>query len=227
MSTPASSGRRAASKSSASTSGAYGRAALHLVGGAAQRVEPERLRLGEHSLDEASLADPERAGHEQRTAIGGRGTPQRGGRRGELTLTPFDGSVEESTHVDRRATRELALKRLRLLGGLGAEPRELVAQQAELARGGRPVVARHVPAHERAVGLLVGGILAEHVVPPALGAHHREAALAQPRARAERPLLVGLVGQQLAAVGGIVAVLEALNIGGHLGVRGELDHSAA
>ena len=161
------------------------RAALHLVGGAAQRVEPERLRLGEHRLDEAGLADPERAGHEQRTAIGGRGTPQRGGRRGELTLTPFDRSVEESTHVDRRATRELALKRERLLRGLGAEPRELVAQQAELARGGRPVAARHVPAHERAVRLLVGGILAQHVVPPALGAHHRRGG-ARAAARAGR-----------------------------------------
>ena len=66
------------------------RAALLLVGGAAQRVKAERLRLGEHSLDEARLADPERARDEQRAAIGGRGTPQRAGRRGELTLTPFD-----------------------------------------------------------------------------------------------------------------------------------------
>ena len=181
------------------------RAALLLVGGAAQRVKAELLRLGEHGLDEARLADPERARHEQRTAIGGRGTPQRGGRRGELALTPFDGSVEEPNRADRRAARELALERQRLLGGLRAEPRELVAQQAELARGGRPVAARHVPAHERAVGLLVGGVLAQHLVPAALGAHHREAALAQPRARAERPLLVGLVGQQLAAVGGVVA----------------------
>ena len=203
------------------------RAALLLVGGAAQRVEAELLRLGEHGLDEARLADPERARDEQRAAVGGRGAPQRGGRRGELALTPFDRGVEEPGRADRRAARELALERQRLLGGLRAEPRELVAQQAELARGGRPVAARHVSAHERAVGLLVGGILAQHVVPAALGAHHREAALAQPRARAERPLLVELVGQQLAAVGGIVAALEALDVGRHLGGRGELDHAAA
>ena len=63
------------------------------------------------------------------------------------------------------------------------------------------------------------------LLPAALGAQHREAALAQPRARAERPLLVGLVGQQLAAVGGVVAALEALDVGRHLGGRGELDHA--
>jgi hypothetical protein len=77
------------------------------------------------------------------------------------------------------------------------------------------------------VGLLVAWVLAQHVVPAALGAHHREAALAQPRPRAEGPLLVGLVGQQLAAVRGIVAALEALDVRGHLGGRGELDQSAA
>ena len=36
------------------------RAALLLLGGAAQRVKAELLRLGEHSLEEARLADPER-----------------------------------------------------------------------------------------------------------------------------------------------------------------------
>ena len=135
--------------------------------------------------------------------------------------------MEEPSRANRRTARELALERQRLLGRLRAEPRELVAQQAELTRGSRPVAARHVAAHERAVGLLVGGVLAQHLLPAALGAHHREAALAQPRARAESPLLVRLVGQQLAAVGGVVAALEALDVGAHLGVRGELDHSAA
>ena len=71
------------------------RAALLLVGGAAQRVKAELLRLGEHSLDEARLADPQRARDEQRAAIAGRGTLKRAERRGELSLTPFDGSVEE------------------------------------------------------------------------------------------------------------------------------------
>ena len=47
------------------------------------------------------------------------------------------------------------------------------------------------------------------------------------RARAESPLLVRLVGQQLAAVGRVLAGLEALDVGGHLGGRGELDHPAA
>src|SRR5437763_2186892 len=169
------------------------RAALLLVGGAAQRVEAELLRLGEHGLDEARLADTERARDEQRAAIGGGGTLKSAERRGELSLAPFDGSVEEPSGADRRAASELALERQRLLGGLRAEPRELVAQQAELARGGWPVAARCAAAHERAVGLLVSGVLAKHLLPAALGAHHREAALAQPRARAERPLLVGLV----------------------------------
>ncbi len=109
--------------------------------------------------------------------------------------------MEKAGGADRRAAGELPLERQRLLGGLRAEPGELFTQEAELARGGRFVAARDVAAHERAVGVLVGGILAQHLVPPALGAHHRETALAQPRAWAEQPLLVGLVGQQLAAVG--------------------------
>ena len=77
------------------------------------------------------------------------------------------------------------------------------------------------------MGLLVGGVLAQHLLPAALRAHHREAALAQPRARAQRPVLVGVVGQQLTAVGRVVAAFEALDIGGHLGGRGQLHHSAA
>ena len=112
------------------------RAALLLVGGAAQRVKAELLRLGEHSLDEARLADPQRARDEQRAAIARRGTLQRAERRGELSLTPFDGSVQEPSRADRRAAGELALQRQRLLGRLRADPRELVAQQAELAGGG-------------------------------------------------------------------------------------------
>jgi hypothetical protein len=90
-----------------------------------------------------------------------------------------------------------------------------------------PVAARHAAAHERAVSLLVGGVLAQHLLPAPLRAQCREAALAQARARPEGPLLVGLVGQQLAAVGGVVATLEALDVDGDLGPRGQRDHSAA
>ena len=203
------------------------RPALLLAGGTAQRVEVELLGLGEHGLDETRLADPERARDEQRAAVCGRGAPERGGRGAELAFTPFDRGMEEPDGADRRAARQFALERQRLLGGLGAQPRELVAQEAELARGGRPVAARHVSAHECAVGPLVGWVLGQHVVPATLRAHHREAALPQARARGEQPLLVGLVGQQLAAVGRIVAGLEALDIGGHLSGRRELHHSAA
>ena len=46
------------------------------------------------------------------------------------------------------------------------------------------------------------------------------------RARAKCPLLVEVIGQQLATVGGIVAAVEALDVGAHLRVRGELHHSA-
>ena len=203
------------------------RVALLLVSGAAQGVEAERLRLAEHGLDEAGLADPERARDEQRAAVGGRRAPERAERRGELPLAPFDRSVEEPGRPDRRPARELALERQRLRGGLRADPRELVAQEAELARGGRPVAARDVLAHACAVGLLVGGILAQHVLPAGLGAQRREAALAQLRAGRDRPLRVELVGQQLAAVGGVVAALEALDVGGHLGGRGELYDATA
>ena len=51
--------------------------ALLLVGSPAQRVKAEFLRLGEHGLDDAGLADPERARDEQRAALGGRGMLQR------------------------------------------------------------------------------------------------------------------------------------------------------
>jgi pimeloyl-ACP methyl ester carboxylesterase/DNA-binding CsgD family transcriptional regulator len=190
-------------------------------------VKAELLRLGEHCLNDARLADPKRAGDEQRAAIGGRGMLQRDGRRRQLVLTPFDRRVEEPGRADGRAARELPLERQRVLGGLRAEPRELVTQQAELASGGRPVATRRMSAHEGAMGLLVGWVRAEHVVPAALGAHHFEASLTQPRARAEGPLLVRLVGQQLAPVGGIVTALEALDVRGHLGGRAELDQSAA
>ncbi len=76
------------------------------------------------------------------------------------------------------------------------------------------------------MGLLVGRILAQHIVPATPGAHHLQAALAQPRARGECPFLVGRVGQQLAAVRGVIAALEALDVGAHLGGRGELDQTA-
>ena len=101
-------------------------------------------------------------------------------RQRELALASFHGGVEEPGRPNRRAARELALQRQRLLGGLRAEPRQLLAQQSELARRGRPVAACHVAAHERPVSLLVGGVLAQHLLPAALGAHQREAALAQP-----------------------------------------------
>ncbi len=90
------------------------RTPFRLVRGAAQRVEAELLRLGQHGLDEARLADPKRASHQQRASIGRHGTLQRSGRRGELALTPFDRSVKEPSRADRRAAHELALKRQRL-----------------------------------------------------------------------------------------------------------------
>jgi hypothetical protein len=103
------------------------RAALLFVGGAAHRVKAELLRLGEHSLDDARLADPERPGDEQRAAIAGPGPLKHVERRGELSLTPFDGSVEEPSRADRGAACELALERQRLPGGFRPEPRKLLA----------------------------------------------------------------------------------------------------
>jgi len=98
--------------------------------------------------------------------------------------------VKEPSRADRRVARELPLKRQRLLGGLRAEPRKLVAQQPELARSGWPVATRYATADERAVGLFVGGVVAEHLLPTALGAHRCEVALTQPRTRKESPRFV-------------------------------------
>ena len=56
---------------------------------------------------------------------------------------------------------------LRLVEGVEGEVE--LAQQAELASGGWPVAARHVAADERAVGLLVGDVLAQHLLPAAPG----------------------------------------------------------
>ena len=161
------------------------RAALLLVGGAAQRVEAELLGLGEHRLDEARLADPERARDEQRAAVAGRGTPQRGRAPRRARARALRRGACRS-RAARTAGPRVSSRCSASVSSEGSAPSrdELVAQQAELARGGRPVAARHVPAHERAVGLLVGGVLAQHVLPAALGAQQREAALAQPRARA-------------------------------------------
>ena len=57
-------------------------------------MKAELLRLREHSLEQARLADPERAGDQQRAATAGRGTLKRPERRGELSLTPLDRSVK-------------------------------------------------------------------------------------------------------------------------------------
>ena len=75
--------------------------------------------------------------------------------------------------------------------------------------------------------LLVGGVLLQHLLPEASRAQHREAAFAQPRSRTLSPLFISVVGEQIAAVGGVVAALEALDIRDHLGIRRERDHTAA
>ena len=102
--------------------------------------------------------------------------------------------MQEPSRPDRWAAHDLALERQRLLRGLGAEPRELVAKKAKLPRGSWPVAPRNAAAHECAVSLLVGGVLAQHLLPKPVGAHRRKATLAQPRARPESPLLVAVVG---------------------------------
>ena len=99
-----------------------GRCALRLLTATAQRVEAELLRLGEHSLEHARLADPHRTRDQQRAPIEGRGTSERAERRGEFSLPAFDGGVEEPGRVHRRAAGELALKRERLCRGLDAQP---------------------------------------------------------------------------------------------------------
>ena len=60
LSAPASSGRRRGERVERLHERRVRRAALLLVGGAAQRVEAELLRLSEHGLEEARLADAER-----------------------------------------------------------------------------------------------------------------------------------------------------------------------
>ena len=99
-----------------------GRSALRLVPCTAQCVEGQLLRLGEHGLEQARLADPDRTGDQQRAPVRGRGTLQRDERRGELSLPSFDGGAKEPGRVNRRAPGELALKRQRLLRRLDAQP---------------------------------------------------------------------------------------------------------
>jgi len=189
-------------------------------------VKADLLGLREHRLDQTRLADPERPGDEQRAAIRAHRTLQRMQGRSQFSLTPLDGRVEKPRRADRRAARELALKRQRLIRGLRAKLCELVAQQAELTNGSRPITARYASAHEPAVSLLVRCVLAQHLFPLAPGSQHREPSFPQPRARAKSPLLVTLVGQQLAAVRGFVAALKPPDVGDHLRGRCELDHPA-
>ena len=195
--------------------------------GTAQRVEAEPLGLGEHGLEQARLADPHRTGDQECTAGPRRGALQGAQRRGEFSLPPLDGRVEEPGRPHRRTAGQLALQRQRLLRGLDTQPREFLAQQSELACGPRPVATRRTTAHERPMSLLVGGILSQHLLPAALRAHHRQAALAQRRARPESPLRVRFVGQQVSPVGIEIATLEPFNVGGHLGGRRQFDHAAA
>ena len=120
-----------------------GRAALLLVGGAAQRVKAELLRLGEHSLDEARLAHPQRAHDEQRAAVARRGALQRAERRGELALTPLHRRVEEASRANRRAARELAVERQRL--ARRAPRRAARARRAAGGTGARRPACRRWP----------------------------------------------------------------------------------
>src|SRR3954453_1102043 len=121
-----------------------GHPTLPLLSGAAQRVEPKLLRPGEHNVDEARLANPERSRDKQRTPIAGRGALKRDKRRGKLSLPPFDRSVKEPRRADGRPRGESPQQRRVFARWPRAEPGELVAQQAESTRCGPPVAAGRV-----------------------------------------------------------------------------------
>jgi hypothetical protein len=190
-------------------------------------VEPELLPFGKQCLDQPRLAGSHGAPHEHRAAVARRRTPESGEPRGELALAALERRVQQPRGADGRPARDLAGERDRLRRWLHPRARELVAQQAQLACRRRPIAAREVPPHDASVGLLVGRLLAQELLPLAVLARDLEPPPPQARPRRERPGRVGIVRQELAAVGRVVPALEALDVGRHLRLRGELHHARA
>jgi hypothetical protein len=112
---------------------------LLVMGDAAQRVPAAALAVGEHDLGDARLSHPRIAEQEQRASASTGGRPHRLSHRGQLAVTSLDGGVEEQHVAHRRTARDLRVQRDRLFARLQAQPRELVAQRAELARRRQPV----------------------------------------------------------------------------------------
>ena len=141
----------------------------------------------------------------------------------------------------RAASGDLCAQGLAAGRRLEAERREGVSQALELQERRRPVAALRVLPHQRAVGLLVGGLVLQQALPePPLAQHLHEQA-AEMLARACRPLLVALVGQQIAGVQrrglpararasrerGARSGLEGLDVGGDARARPQLHMAAA
>ena len=144
---------------------------------------------------------PSGARDEQGAALAVRGAPERADAEPSSRSRPSTGAWR--SRAARTAGPRVSSRWSASVSSEGSAPSRESSSRSRrnwrAAAGLSPLAS--VPAHERAVGLLVGGVLEQHVLPAALGAQHREPALAQPRAWAEQPLLVGLVGQQFAAVG--------------------------
>jgi hypothetical protein len=178
-------------------------------------------------LDEPRLAHAGLAGDHERAAAAVGGQPQRPDRLGQLLAAPDDRAGQRPRRLHDLPAGGLLVQRDGLRVGLQAQPRQLVAEDVEAAGGALAVAGLQLGADQLAVGLLVGRVLGEHVVPASPGAQRPHPPLAHPLARGRRPRLVAVVGQQLAAVGGEVAVLEALDVGAHGPAGRQLDHPLA
>ena len=138
--------------------------------------------------------------------------------------------------------QHLPVERLRLLGRLEPEPGKRRAQPVVLLDRSRAVAGVRVHVHQRTVRRFVGRLFADHLLPQPGSTKQLEIEGANRPAALPGPVLVALVGKQLAPVATrngraclgnsrsqsqLALGLKALNIDRELGVRPQADLALA
>ena len=134
--------------------------------------------------------------------------------------------------------RDLSIQRPCLFGRLESKPVERDPEPVELLERRRAVAGIRVHPHQRTVRRLVGRLLGDDLLPQSGSTKELEMESAQMSATLSSPVLVPLVREQLAAIGGsdgrallgrarsqrgLAFVLKALGIDDEVGVRPEGD----
>ena len=169
------------------------------------------------------LADPARPPDHQGADLGG-ARPQHRGHPRDLQLAPDEGGLGAGEAGDR-----LLVERRRLRARRDPElAPQLRAQAPVPADRSWQAAALELPAHQLAVGRLVGRLELDQPLELAAAPQRVGEPRAQALAGLLRPALVRRIGQQLARVQlGIALALEPLDIGFHLALGEEHDAAAA